>query len=170
MTDNVIRREVLRRDNAYGIPACYFWSAEEVANWVQSIGYGKYKSIFLSHFIDGRKLLTVDACVLPKMGITHFGDILDLAGCIRNLLCTGRRIKYKPPEMESAFLDTHFYEYSPIDGLHPEYEYFMWRKQTVNPQPIRLTHPEFVSNTSGQNAFCPVGRRVYNTSKFPAVL
>ncbi|KAK3793669.1 hypothetical protein RRG08_014563 [Elysia crispata] len=98
MSDNVVRREVQRRDDPFGIPACFYWTMDEVADWVDSIGYGKYKENFRSHFINGRKLLTVDACVLPRMGITHFGDILDIAGLIRNLLCTGRSFIYRSPE------------------------------------------------------------------------
>ncbi|CAG5119824.1 unnamed protein product [Candidula unifasciata] len=86
MTDNVVRREIQRRDDPFGIPACFYWTIDEVADWVESIGYGKYKENFRSHFINGRKLLTVDACVLPKMGITHFGDILELAKFIRDQL------------------------------------------------------------------------------------
>ncbi|BFZ07006.1 hypothetical protein BsWGS_10046 [Bradybaena similaris] len=86
MTDNVARREIQRRDDPFGIPACFYWTIDEVADWVESIGYAKYKENFRSHFINGRKLLTVDACVLPKMGITHFGDILNLTKFIRDQL------------------------------------------------------------------------------------
>ncbi|GFN97142.1 sterile alpha motif domain-containing protein 15 [Plakobranchus ocellatus] len=126
MTDNVVRREVQRRDDPFGIPACFYWTMDEVADWVESIGYGKYKENFRSHFINGRKLLTVDACVLPRMGITHFGDILDLAGRIRNLLCRGRSLIYQPPEVLIPFLEDSFYEYAPIDGLHPNCDFDHW--------------------------------------------
>ncbi|XP_005106830.1 uncharacterized protein LOC101845126 [Aplysia californica] len=93
MADNVIRREVQRRDDPFGIPACFYWTVDEVADWIDSIGYGKYKENFRSHFINGRKLLTVDSCVLPKMGITHFGDILALARLIRDQLHISRKVK-----------------------------------------------------------------------------
>ena len=43
MTDNVVRGEVQRKDDPFGIPACFYWTMDEVADWVDSIGYGKYK-------------------------------------------------------------------------------------------------------------------------------
>ncbi|CAL1540966.1 unnamed protein product [Lymnaea stagnalis] len=97
MADNIVRREVQRRDDPFGIPACFYWTIDEVADWIESIGYAKYKENFRSHFINGRKLLTVDACVLPKMGITHFGDILELAGYIRDLIGKGSKATWLPP-------------------------------------------------------------------------
>ncbi|KAK6997726.1 sterile alpha motif domain-containing protein 15 [Biomphalaria glabrata] len=95
MTDNIVRREVQRRDDPFGIPACFYWTIDEVADWVESIGYSKYKENFRSHFINGRKLLTVDACVLPKMGITHFGDILSIC-CQIQELASIRRAPFSP--------------------------------------------------------------------------
>ncbi|KAI8787830.1 sterile alpha motif domain-containing protein 15 isoform X1 [Biomphalaria glabrata] len=166
MTDNIVRREVQRRDDPFGIPACFYWTIDEVADWVESIGYSKYKENFRSHFINGRKLLTVDACVLPKMGITHFGDILDLAGRIRNLLCTGRRLNYKPPELEIPFNDDCYYEYGPIDGLHPEYHYCLWYPRLALPRPLFLTHPEFVSTASNEFACWPTGRPLHHFAKY----
>ena len=43
MTDAVTPRPVMRADNAFGIPACFYWTVDDVVNWVESIGYGKYK-------------------------------------------------------------------------------------------------------------------------------
>jgi hypothetical protein len=43
MTDNIVRREAQRRDDPFGIPACFYWTIDEVADWVESIGYSKYK-------------------------------------------------------------------------------------------------------------------------------
>ncbi|GFS06841.1 sterile alpha motif domain-containing protein 15 [Elysia marginata] len=132
MSDNVVRREVQRRDDPFGIPACFYWTMDEVADWVESIGYGKYKENFRAHFINGRKLLTVDACVLPRMGITHFGDILDLAGQIRNILCTGRSLVYRPPQTQRLFTEQCFYQFAPKDGLHPNYDFFCWETSRQN--------------------------------------
>jgi len=86
MGEHVVSRSAMRVDDPFGIPACFYWTVDEVADWVDSIGYGKYKENFRSHFINGRKLLTVDSCVLPKMGITHFGDILAVSGMIRDVI------------------------------------------------------------------------------------
>jgi len=109
MADNVIRREVHRRDDPFGIPACFYWTVDEVADWVDSIGYGKYKENFRSHFINGRKLLTVDSCVLPKMGITHFGDILSLSKIIQRIgecrVCVTQDFRPKPPPIPTRLCD-----------------------------------------------------------------
>ncbi|RUS78133.1 hypothetical protein EGW08_014106 [Elysia chlorotica] len=105
MSDNVVRREIQRRDDPFGIPACFYWTVDEVADWVDSIGYGKYKENFRSHFINGRKLLTVDACVLPRMGITHFGDILCLCKHIREVLGIRRHVRdYNPWQLRSNYI------------------------------------------------------------------
>ncbi|XP_013069786.1 uncharacterized protein LOC106057220 [Biomphalaria glabrata] len=105
MTDNIVRREVQRRDDPFGIPACFYWTIDEVADWVESIGYSKYKENFRSHFINGRKLLTVDACVLPKMGITHFGDILAICKHVRELLRIKRNIRsFNPYQLRRSYV------------------------------------------------------------------
>ena len=41
--NGVQRREVMRTDDPFGIPACFYWTVDEVADWIESIGYGKYK-------------------------------------------------------------------------------------------------------------------------------
>ena len=48
--------------------------------------YGVYKENFRSHFITGMKLMTLDACTLPKIGVQHFPDILSLCRLIRDQL------------------------------------------------------------------------------------
>ncbi|TPP63267.1 hypothetical protein FGIG_08062 [Fasciola gigantica] len=57
------------------IPEASQWPTEQVAEWISELGFPNYKNCFVENFIDGRKLIQVDASALPKMGITKFEDI-----------------------------------------------------------------------------------------------
>jgi len=125
------QREVMRRDDPFGIPACFYWTVDEVADWIDSIGYGKYKENFRSHFINGRKLLTVDSCVLPKMGITHFGDILAISRLLRDQLHVQRRVRdaWSPRRPRGAYIA----EPQPAGTLRKSLTY-MQHLQSVSPR------------------------------------
>jgi len=121
-------REVMRRDDPFGIPACFYWTVDEVADWIDSIGYGKYKENFRSHFINGRKLLTVDSCVLPKMGITHFGDILNIAKELQHLQGKGpTRVTWRPPAVSPRFAPApQKLSRAPCHGKDVDYNWRYW--------------------------------------------
>ncbi|KAA0187801.1 hypothetical protein FBUS_05404 [Fasciolopsis buskii] len=57
------------------IPEASQWTTEQVAEWISDLGFPNYKDCFIENFIDGRKLILVDASALPKMGITFFPHI-----------------------------------------------------------------------------------------------
>eukprot|EP00039_Didymoeca_costata_P020526 m.341587 g.341587 ORF g.341587 m.341587 type:complete len:128 (-) comp20225_c0_seq1:17-400(-) len=60
-------------------------SAEEVGDWVASVGFPMYKSCFVENGISGKRLMTVNASKLPKLGITDFEHIKCIAHAIREL-------------------------------------------------------------------------------------
>uniref|UniRef100_A0A096LR48 SAM domain-containing protein n=1 Tax=Poecilia formosa TaxID=48698 RepID=A0A096LR48_POEFO len=62
------------------------WDTEDVAKWVESIGFSKYKACFTENFITGKKLIHVNCNNLPKLGITDFRDMLVVSACVRVLL------------------------------------------------------------------------------------
>jgi len=166
MADNVIRREVHRRDDPFGIPACFYWTVDEVADWVDSIGYGKYKENFRSHFINGRKLLTVDSCVLPKMGITHFGDILGLVELIKDVAkCRdGSWSRIIPqPQYNKYPLDS---TYTLCHGRELDYNWRYWVPQYYYgymPKESPVTALDFHARlTNDRLAYKLLGRHYFN--------
>ncbi|KAF8571857.1 hypothetical protein P879_03927 [Paragonimus westermani] len=56
------------------IPEASLWTVNEVGEWIENIGYAQYKDCFIENYIDGKKLITVNASTLPMMGITKFED------------------------------------------------------------------------------------------------
>ncbi|XP_034323163.2 sterile alpha motif domain-containing protein 15 [Magallana gigas] len=68
------------------IPTAVFWSDVEVANWIEECGFPQYRQCFLANFVTGRKLIAVDACSLPEMGIQDFEHVKQITELIRNLL------------------------------------------------------------------------------------
>ncbi|PWA27768.1 hypothetical protein CCH79_00000153, partial [Gambusia affinis] len=62
------------------------WDTEDVAKWVESIGFSKYKACFTENFITGRKLIHVNCNNLPKLGVTDFRDMLVISASVRLLL------------------------------------------------------------------------------------
>jgi len=109
------------------IPDAFYWSVEDVANWIEDIGFWQYKSCFTENFVDGRKLILVDANSLPKVGIQDFDHIKTICSAIRNLLGVeapdSKRTIYLPPRdhlatflEKKAFLGNHSdsLEFEPI--------------------------------------------------------
>lgn len=68
------------------VPQALQWSTEQVADWVEQIGYPFYKECFSSNCITGRRLLLMDASALPEVGIHDFEHIKDICQKIRKLL------------------------------------------------------------------------------------
>ncbi|XP_075804902.1 sterile alpha motif domain-containing protein 15 isoform X2 [Microtus pennsylvanicus] len=55
------------------------WTAENVAEWIGELGFPQYKECFTTNFINGPKLIYVNCCNLPQMGITDFEDMKDFS-------------------------------------------------------------------------------------------
>ncbi|XP_029903367.1 sterile alpha motif domain-containing protein 15-like [Myripristis murdjan] len=62
------------------------WSCQDVATWIESIGYPQYKACFTENFITGRKLIYVNCVYLPRLGITDFKDMQVISAHVRELL------------------------------------------------------------------------------------
>merc|ERR1712227_538942 len=74
------RHEESSRPN---LPTSYFWSIEEVAEWISDLGYPQYRACFVDNEINGKKLILIDASKLPKIGIQDFAHIKFIAAAIR---------------------------------------------------------------------------------------
>ncbi|XP_028398782.1 sterile alpha motif domain-containing protein 15-like [Dendronephthya gigantea] len=68
-----------------GIPLCLEWSAEDVAEWIEYLGFPQYKRCFSDNLVNGRKLITIHASSLPRIGITDFEDIKLIAKKVREI-------------------------------------------------------------------------------------
>ena len=43
------------------VPTCIHWTTEDVANWIEEIGFPQYRDCFESNMINGRKLVLANA-------------------------------------------------------------------------------------------------------------
>ena len=48
-------------------PAACHWTIEQVEKWVESIGYPQYKHAFTTNYINGKKLVLLDASRLSQV-------------------------------------------------------------------------------------------------------
>ncbi|XP_055088166.1 sterile alpha motif domain-containing protein 15-like [Periophthalmus magnuspinnatus] len=62
------------------------WSCQDVAKWIESLGFSQYKECFTENFISGRKLILVNCSNLPKFGITDFNHMKVICARVRELL------------------------------------------------------------------------------------
>lgn len=96
MADGLIkstRKTPTKFDNGYeptfdfdGTPSCLSWKVEDVADWVEFLGFPQYRACFKENLINGRKLINVDASSLPRMGVTDFEHIKVIAKRVREVL------------------------------------------------------------------------------------
>uniref|UniRef100_A0ABM5FB07 Sterile alpha motif domain-containing protein 15 isoform X2 n=1 Tax=Pogona vitticeps TaxID=103695 RepID=A0ABM5FB07_9SAUR len=76
------------------------WSPEEVAEWIEALGFPQYKECFTANFISGRKLIHVNCSNLPQIGITDFEHMksksLGLENCLMplHILSLFRKLDY----------------------------------------------------------------------------
>merc|ERR1719466_288583 len=68
------------------MPSAFSWNEQEVASWISGIGYPQYKQTFIKNFINGRKLVLIDASKLSQIGIKDFEHIKIIAAHIRMIL------------------------------------------------------------------------------------
>ncbi|KAL6095592.1 samd15 [Pungitius sinensis] len=62
------------------------WSCQDVARWIESLGFPQYKACFVDNFITGRKLIYVNCTYLPRLGVTDFKDMKVICARVRALL------------------------------------------------------------------------------------
>ncbi|EDW63545.1 uncharacterized protein Dvir_GJ15442 [Drosophila virilis] len=61
------------------------WSINDVAEWLREFGYPEYEETFRQNYIDGHKLLNLDAIALVALNIRDFEHIRHLGRGIRAL-------------------------------------------------------------------------------------
>ncbi|XP_026888264.2 sterile alpha motif domain-containing protein 15 [Electrophorus electricus] len=62
------------------------WTCQDVAKWIESLGYPQYTECFTENFITGKKLVFVNCNYLPRLGITDFEYMKAVSAHVRELL------------------------------------------------------------------------------------
>ncbi|KAF7260417.1 hypothetical protein EG68_02437 [Paragonimus skrjabini miyazakii] len=93
------------------IPEASLWTIKEVGEWIENIGYPQYRNCFVENYIDGKKLISVNASTLPMMGITKFDHTQIIAKRIRELLSleepnNKRTIRLPPRDFLGMYLES----------------------------------------------------------------
>ncbi|KAM9778179.1 sterile alpha motif domain-containing protein 15-like [Syngnathus typhle] len=101
------------------------WSCEDVARWIESIGFPQYKLCFTENCVTGRKLIFVDCVHMPRLGITDFKHMQAIAARVRELLgitevLWSRSIADPPRDIEGLFLEMKSRTGVKTDELTPE--------------------------------------------------
>ncbi|KAK7495023.1 hypothetical protein BaRGS_00013663 [Batillaria attramentaria] len=68
------------------IPSAMYWTVEQVADWIDELGFPHYRNCFTTNLIDGRMLIRIEASAFPRIGITDFEHIKIIAKSIRDIL------------------------------------------------------------------------------------
>ncbi|XP_074663167.1 sterile alpha motif domain-containing protein 15-like [Tubulanus polymorphus] len=91
-------RKNLERKVQALVPHCVTWPEQQVACWISDLGFPQYKVAsyfhitdkrklcFIDNFINGKKLIFLDMCSLPKIGITDYEHMKVITKAIRKLL------------------------------------------------------------------------------------
>ncbi|XP_068553768.1 diacylglycerol kinase kappa isoform X3 [Anas acuta] len=61
------------------------WGAEEVAAWLEALGLGEYRDIFIRHDIQGSELILLERRDLKDLGITKVGHMKRILQAIKEL-------------------------------------------------------------------------------------
>ncbi|XP_059162529.1 uncharacterized protein LOC131945911 [Physella acuta] len=67
------------------LPPFYFANHHQVAEWTEAVGLGHFSSFIRHHLINGRKLLTLDALQLQRLGCEDMAENLKLEASIKDL-------------------------------------------------------------------------------------
>ncbi|XP_061667739.1 sterile alpha motif domain-containing protein 15-like [Syngnathoides biaculeatus] len=101
------------------------WTCEDVARWIESIGFPQYTLCFTENCVTGRKLIFVDCAHMPRLGITDFKHMQAIAARVRELLGIGevlwsRSIADPPRDPEGLFLEMKSRTGVKTDELTPQ--------------------------------------------------
>ncbi|XP_009583518.1 PREDICTED: diacylglycerol kinase delta-like, partial [Fulmarus glacialis] len=61
------------------------WGSEEVAAWLEALGLGEYRDIFVRHDIQGSELILLERRDLKDLGITKVGHVKRILQAIKEL-------------------------------------------------------------------------------------
>ncbi|KAK2884317.1 hypothetical protein QQF64_015817 [Cirrhinus molitorella] len=108
------------------------WSSEDVAQWIESMGFPQYKACFTQNYITGRKLIHVNGFNLPRLGISDFQHMQLISGQVKALL---------------GVSEPHWNQ-SIADPLHDDRTIFLQMKSRSGQQTDSLTYEHFLNNKS----------------------
>ena len=124
------------------VPSCLFWTIEDVANWIVELGLPDYKDCFVLNRIHGRKLVIMEASMLPRIGIYDFDHIKKICQSIRGLLTTedpkwDKSISIPPREQLGMYLEMKSVSGEHADELNfpiflRDYKNAKWRPPMAN--------------------------------------
>jgi len=84
----------------------YAWPANDVAIWLESIGYGKYRKEFYNNNISGRHLHTLSHQLLKnELGIESYGHRADILDRVNKLLITWKEKVGVDESTNSSLID-----------------------------------------------------------------
>ncbi|KAM6061024.1 diacylglycerol kinase kappa isoform 2-T2 [Chlamydotis macqueenii] len=78
------KEKVQRQKTNSALPADK-WGAEEVAAWLEALGLGEYRDIFVRHDIQGSELILLERRDLKDLGITKVGHMKRILQAIKEL-------------------------------------------------------------------------------------
>ncbi|XP_042634362.1 sterile alpha motif domain-containing protein 15-like [Cyprinus carpio] len=108
------------------------WSCEDVAHWIESVGFPQYKACFTQNYITGRKLIHVNCFNLPRLGITDFQHMKLISAQVRELLGVSE------PRWNQSI----------AEPLHDDRTVFLQLKSRTGQQADSLTHEHLLKNKS----------------------
>jgi len=91
--------------NKLELPKQFKWTTDDVLDWIDSLGLPQYKESFRMNFIDGKKLIRIDASALIKMNIKSFDHIKMITGSIRKMY--GIEIENSKRSISLPFSEPH---------------------------------------------------------------
>ncbi|XP_012936416.1 uncharacterized protein LOC101847646 isoform X2 [Aplysia californica] len=70
---------LLLAGSPFAEPRCFGWDKHRVVEWLDEVGFARYKSCFLLRGVTGRTLVTLTADDLRRMGVLEQGHASRLA-------------------------------------------------------------------------------------------
>lgn len=61
------------------------WTAEQVGDWLEQIGLGEYKAVFIDNCIEGETLISMSKADIKELGVEKVGHRVKLDKEIRKL-------------------------------------------------------------------------------------
>lgn len=99
------------------------WNYDDVAEWIENLGFPQYRKTFELNMINGRNLILLDANALVRMNIKDYNDIKTITKSIRDMYrmelpkcdkkCISIPLKYSP---------AHFKAYKVLSLEHRQYK------------------------------------------------
>lgn len=135
--------------NKLELPKQFKWTVDDVLDWIDDLGFPQYKDSFRMNFIDGKKLIPIDASALIKMNIKNFDHIKMITRSIRKIY--GIEIENSKRSISLTFsepLDLYKF-YKSYSGHSYEVvtccDYFQ-KVKLLNEIPEKLNHFELLHN------------------------